>query len=425
MQVIQPRSTLSDLAPIGTGTTHAESMDGYLLRLARDHHVPVRAMKAFILYGEGTAVSGALAQRADGPTVTSQRIAVKLPSLTLQSDAAKLGFAGLAGRLSPTFAFKTSRAWCPDCVQEMVGRTPYWPLAWGLLEYSHCARHRCVLVTTCPECEPNANHLGDLLPQEVGCPRCRIEFSVDAQKIHQRRYRTYCTGEALSACLEDLCMRASEIPLLVTEERSHCVDRTIRHVMKQGVVRNDQELAALVGLTPQFLDRLRGGTSARPTLCVLSRLSILSGVPIVGILHQPLWEPTGVGVSAEQLQTLPLSRGGEQRDYSQLQNVARTLAKSGEIKSLAYAAQDLGMGIATMRAALGSELMSELRDSAKRKRQADAGRLFEELVSTIAETCRHLRSEGAKISAARVGRELRRFSEHPLFMRAYRKALSA
>lgn len=122
---------------------------------------------------------------------------------------------------------------------------------------------------------------------------------------------------------------------------------------------------------------------------------------------------------------MPLSHGGEQRDYTHLQNVARTLVKSGEVKSLAYAARDLGMSIATMRSALGSELMSELRDSAKQKRQADAERSFEELVSTIADTCRRLRSEGVKPSAARVGRELRRFGEHPPFMRAYREALSA
>ncbi len=183
--------------------------------------------------------------------------------------------------------------------------------------------------------------------------------------------------------------------------------------------------SSLVGLTPEFLGRLRGGNSAKPTLCALSRLSILSGVPIAGILHAPLWEPAGISGSPEQLQALPLSREGEQRDYTQLQDVAHTLVKSGEVKFLAYAARDLAMSIATMRAALGSEFMSELRDSAKRKRQADAEQSFEESALTITNTCRRFRSEGVKPGAARVGRELRRFGEHPPFMRADREALSA
>jgi hypothetical protein len=67
--------------------------------------------------------------------------------------------------------------------------------------------------------------------------------------------------------------------------------------------------------------------------------------------------------------------------------------------------------------------MQTLKESVERNRRAAAEQSYKELTTSIACTCLRLKGDGVELTAARVGRELGRFGEHPRFMRAFRDAL--
>ncbi len=418
MQALPARSVLIDLAPIGVGTRQAESMDSYLWRLACAHDVSTSAMKTFILDGESMTHTRFLARRADCPSVTGLRIADRLPALTLQPDTGRIGIGRHHGRLSVHYTIRRHRCWCPQCIVEMKGNAPYLPLAWSLEGYSYCTRHGRKTVSACPGCDRRFDAKAEWLPVDEFCPDCGASVCGDGED--SERKPATAAEIALSDTLEQFCLECSDIPNSVEEAHPRGVKLAIAEALKTGVVGSEQELASMIGLTPLFLDKFLSNSAALPNLCVLSRLSLVSGISMAGILHEPLWQKRPVQIAASELEALPLAHGGEIRSYEPMIQAAREAIASGQGIRMPQLARSLNISEATLRTAIGPKLAAELRLSAAKHRREMLQKTFDGLVSNMKETYLRLRREGVPLSAARLAREMGRFGEHGWFMRAYR-----
>lgn len=162
---IPSRSYLYSLPPIGTGTTSAEGMISYIIRLAAAHSVSPRRL----IMNEFTKVYPKIAQyRRHGPFFETTARSINglhqfselfvtiietlcglstARDLTLLSLKALLPFNG-TGLIAPT------PQWCSTCYAEMLesNKDIYRPLAWSFELYRVCSRHGNTMVDRCPSC---------------------------------------------------------------------------------------------------------------------------------------------------------------------------------------------------------------------------------------------------------------------------------
>ncbi len=413
------RPILCNLAPIGVGTSHAESLEGYLYRLACAHSVGIRAMKTYVAEGAKMTHSKAVAIRPDLPAKVHSEVARRLPGLTHQSDSASLGLGRLFGRLNKHYVIRAERCWCPECLRGMQAGTSYWPLVWNLEGYAYCSRHRLPTMSACPQCGFEFKVGSEWFPN-AGCPQCGENLGKVPDK--SAREPVARVEVAMSAAIERFCAESSAIPDLEAGCRESGLDRTIDLALAMGAANSQPELAGLLGLTPMFLGRLRGNDGTPPTLSVLSRLSVLTGVPIAGIVYEPLWRSDDSRVPVQELKELALAHGASRPDYVVIQETARQAIAADEGTSLNDLASSLCMCASQLRSILGTDTAGQLAEGVRRRRRKLAAEQHDVLVAQIREVCGKLKKTGELLSAARVARELQCFGEHPRFMRAYRQA---
>lgn len=189
--VVPPRSALYSLEPIGIGTPFAESLTGYIARLACAHAVSVADLVKLKLIG-ATTKSPPLCPQGGTPhwtsrhgfnpmgytlnclTDTSRKWIEALEASTLRRDLSALTLLPFAGEVTQPFLLRWVRAWCPHCYGERreANSGTYDPLLWALRVVTVCPRHQQPLVTTCPHCgrtqHPLAAH-----SYPGFCSRCR------------------------------------------------------------------------------------------------------------------------------------------------------------------------------------------------------------------------------------------------------------
>ena len=155
--MINPRSTLHALVPVGLGTADVESLLSYFCRLAVSHSISTSALARLVaervgwqwadkyewhkgnLSGLGEAAlnwSGALS------ALTGVE---KLDRLTLLPWQDVIASSGLSAKRAH---------WCPECLAEdlAAGREPYFRLAWDIGAVAVCSKHKIQLVHVCPDC---------------------------------------------------------------------------------------------------------------------------------------------------------------------------------------------------------------------------------------------------------------------------------
>ena len=419
--LLPARSTFAHLKPVGLGTGQVESFDGYLWRLAQVHSVSLQAIKTYALEGSEMTRSKATSKRADLPSVVNVRLRAALPTLTLVPDSGRLGLGGMYGRLGQNFVLRKRRCWCPDCIAEMGPDNRYWPLVWNLEGYSYCSRHRMPVATRCPSCSRRFDLTSDWLPFDGACPNCKADVCQAAADGAQGE--SSAAEIALSSALEQFSADVANIPAVTKPGRDFALNRTIDHARNTGEASSLTEVASIAGMTPLFFDRLRREGGALPNLSVLGRLSIATGVPIAGILYEPLWRSDSIRLGASALSSLSFANGGQKRDFMRIVTDAREALDRGEGIPLTQLAARHGVTPSSARAALGAHLVLRLKEAAAHRREMLERQQFEELVSSMAVVCRDMRAEGESLVAAAVARKLQRFGEHRYFMQAFQLAL--
>ena len=159
-----PATRLYSLAPIGVGTPTAESLTGYIARLAEAHCVSAgllygKEIKALV--GKGniftfrvTEHRGYSTHTINGHGSPAADFVRVLEMLTGRRDLRFLTVLTWAQVLPGYSLMRRSRAWCDLCFQERLqAKQPvYEPLLWTMRAVKVCPNHRRRLCDVCPHC---------------------------------------------------------------------------------------------------------------------------------------------------------------------------------------------------------------------------------------------------------------------------------
>ncbi|MCS6246976.1 MAG: TniQ family protein [Opitutus sp.] len=174
---IAPRSRLVSLQPHGHGTSEVESLFSYLLRLAEAHSVRQVDLLQFViaplLWSDGRKTPASEIMGAIQSGLSAQCIKI-LEQLTGIHCLAEITLMPLIEKRCVRADRKQSREWCPLCLSE--DKDPYERLLWQLHGVTHCARHKCELLSACPQCrlKQREDRLGSNI---ISCHYCHATLS--------------------------------------------------------------------------------------------------------------------------------------------------------------------------------------------------------------------------------------------------------
>lgn len=314
---IPPHSRLHHLEPIGVGTSHVESLTGYVARLAEAHSVCTRTLvvhellpllgRAHLSKRVDSSLSAFWSKESralNGTRTLASDWVQALETLTLRSDLRFLTLLTLADVLTPGGLLRPTRAWCPDCYQEWceAGQVIYEPLLWALRVVAACPRHRRRLLTQCPH--PDCRQSMPLLASRSRpgyCSRCehwlgalsRAEATdSEALSEDETKWQAWvvdAVGELLAA--------APNLPISPRRER---IAVAVSACVEQVTGGNAKALAHELRISPTAVGRWRQGRHV-PQLdlflrvcyrCGVSPLRLLTeGVVVVdpSKMNSPIW----------------------------------------------------------------------------------------------------------------------------------------
>lgn len=166
---------LYDVAPIGLGGAHVESLTGYVTRLAGEHCVRPERLLREVVRRRPEVGRGMLDPRffavdsrsADGLGRYAARLSRALEYLTGRQDLHYLTMLRWSGLLDRTGKgmFRLRRAWCPRCFRDQLaaGQPVYEPLLWRFRATRICDVHGTRLRECCVACgspQPTIPRLG-------------------------------------------------------------------------------------------------------------------------------------------------------------------------------------------------------------------------------------------------------------------------
>ncbi|WP_158234715.1 TniQ family protein [Lentibacillus sediminis] len=153
---------LYSLNPIMNEGKDVESLSSYLIRLANAHKVSVGILTSKILkeylrahkLKYATNIYLAHSSHINGLGEFSEINVKILEKLTGQRKLSNLTLIKFREVFSKKKLMKTTRAWCPDCLQLMKENSLplYEKLIWNINHYDVCVKHSTFLKTTCAQC---------------------------------------------------------------------------------------------------------------------------------------------------------------------------------------------------------------------------------------------------------------------------------
>ena len=162
---IPGRTMLFNLEPIGVGTAQCEGLTSYIVRLAKEHSLPIRRFVSRLLFSEtpdqqprcDAKFFRQYAATINGVGSYAQRFAQALNRATGRSDLELLTLRPWGGLLASNGNRLTSpwRRWCPDCLNSTLSaclHDVHWPLAWSMASVQGCRLHGVQLADRCPHC---------------------------------------------------------------------------------------------------------------------------------------------------------------------------------------------------------------------------------------------------------------------------------
>lgn len=156
--MINPRSTLHTLLPMGLNSPDVESLTGYFCRLAHSHSMTSQKLADWVMAHFEHPVCekyGWHQRNLSSMSVESEQWAAWLSELTGVQSLDCLTLAPWRHLLGMPGLSPKSDRWCPCCLAEdkREGRDPYLRLAWELAPSTVCVRHKLQLTSTCPHCQ--------------------------------------------------------------------------------------------------------------------------------------------------------------------------------------------------------------------------------------------------------------------------------
>jgi len=156
-EIMNPRSVLHALTPIGQGLPGVESLTSYFCRLAHSHGMSAAQLARWILERFGNTVpdSHKWSQRNfTSMDPETERWAAWLSELTGVAALDHLALVPWRPLLGVQGLLPKSDRWCPCCLAEdrSTGRDPYLRLSWDVAPVSVCLNHKVELAHQCPHC---------------------------------------------------------------------------------------------------------------------------------------------------------------------------------------------------------------------------------------------------------------------------------
>lgn len=178
-----PRSRLIGPEPAGTGSARCEGLIGYLVRLARVHHVNPRELVRLEFHPHCRRTGGMryanffsdYARTIHGVGPYAEDFLRVMERLTGRNDLrplTMLPWRSVIPANSPGFLSRNVR-WCRHCLLESRTGQEYrpFPLVWSLDAYQVCGIHRTPMADRCPSCG-KAQPFVPFLPDQNHCSHC-------------------------------------------------------------------------------------------------------------------------------------------------------------------------------------------------------------------------------------------------------------
>ena len=216
---IPRRSRFYPLEPCGIGTPLVESLSSYIVRLSEVHAVSVgdfvmkelwEAALPDLSRVEGYQPPSRIGNLINGFGQCAQSCIQGLQALTLRGDLHLLTLLTLREFLPSLLLFRRTRAWCPECYDNMnANGAVYEPLLWSLRLVEACSFHRRLLIARCPGCRSTLTPLA-AFSAPGHCQKCGSWLGAPA-RVHESEigpaerpsdYQLWCSktsGEILGA----------------------------------------------------------------------------------------------------------------------------------------------------------------------------------------------------------------------------------
>lgn len=291
------------LDPIGIGTAQCEGLTSYLVRLAREHSLPVRRFVSRLLFSQAAEARpqcdakffGQYAATINGVGPYAQRFAQVLNDATGRTDLEMLTLRPWRQLLPSNGTKLTSswRRWCPECMAPgdeasfaalgLAGS--YLPLAWSIASVQNCSRHGVPLADRCPHCarrQPAIPRVADF----VHCDSCRRALALPAGCHAEPSAPNVAPAARLAVAEELIALNAAIDPEAVHQRWTDTVSRRIADM---GCDR--ATLCRRVGLNPRAMNAwMTRGTG----------VSIESLIRVLGGLQMSVLDVFGSIASAER-----------------------------------------------------------------------------------------------------------------------------
>lgn len=293
-----PRSTLAPLEPFCLNTPLAESVESYVLRLAKEHRV-TRFHIEFLVSESGPAPlyqnTSRQPFRVDSAIENAREFTRRLALLTHVPAVETMGLGWLAGKISVTGALRDHRAWCSQCLgkTQASGRDSYLPLAWSLRSYEICIEHGGAIQSSCPSCSKRIDIRREWAIPFTHCPHCarslgRPESTAGGSLRDLERRKVREVDQRAARYLGELVAVAPQMRDTQMLD-SPDVSKLVASAIAREKARNASNLAALAGVNVSTLHGLAVTRSCRPSLDILARLAVAADVSIIGTLCPSLW----------------------------------------------------------------------------------------------------------------------------------------
>ena len=254
------------LEPIGIGTPQCEGLTSYLVRLAREHSLPVRRFVSRLLFSQAAEARpqcdakffGQYAATINGVGPYAQRFAQVLNDGTGRTDLEMLTLRPWQKLLPPNGTKLTSswRRWCPECMSPAAEASfaapglarSYLPLAWSIASVPTCSRHGVPLADRCPHCarrQPAIPRVADF----VHCDSCRRALALPAGSHTEPSARNESAPATLAVAEELIALNAAIDQDAVHRRWTETVSRRIANM---GCDR--ATLCRRVGLNPRAMN---------------------------------------------------------------------------------------------------------------------------------------------------------------------------